>query len=225
MEHNVAPASRYRYEISDTLQRILSVSNRTVFKGNAIKHHKGVPYLVNCNVTGSKLGTPTEPSFPLKLLWEHCLIPSVEKLIAPDGPCYGAHVILQEDNAGPHTEHNYTSWLKSEFKLRKWRIELQGPQGQLLHPIVPYMMFLVSLTSFFGYVGPYTNVLDLSLFPSMSHCHSALLQLYNNTEATLDQIWKTVEDFWAETSSSEVARAFVLAFRVMRLIIGEQIRQ
>jgi hypothetical protein len=61
------------------------VTKRTVFKGNAIKHPKGVPYLVNCNVTGSKLGTPTEPTFPLKLLWEHCLIPSVEKLLAPDG--------------------------------------------------------------------------------------------------------------------------------------------
>jgi hypothetical protein len=82
---------------------------------------------------GSKLGTPTEPTFPLKFLWEHCLIPSVEKLLAPDGPCYGAQVILQEDNAGPHTEHNYTSWLKSEFELHKWRIELQAPQGQLLH--------------------------------------------------------------------------------------------
>ena len=31
-----------------------------------------------------------------------------------------------------------------------------------------------------------------------------------------------MEEVWAETSSSEVARAFVLAFRVMRLIIDEQ---
>ncbi len=200
------------------------VSNRTVFKGNAIKHHKGVPHMVNCNVAGSKVGTPTEPTFPLKLLWEHCLMPSVEKLLAPGGPCFGAQVILQEDNAGPHTEYGYPSWLRSEFAIRQWRIELQAPQGQLLlHPIVPYiLLLLVSLTSLFGCVGPYTNVLDLSLFPSMSHRHSAQLQLYNNTEATLDRIWQTVEDVWAETSSSEVARAFVLAFRVMRLIIAEQ---
>ena len=32
---------------------------------------------------------------------------SVEKLVAPGGPCEGALVILQEDNAGPHTEANY----------------------------------------------------------------------------------------------------------------------
>jgi hypothetical protein len=30
--------------------------------------------------------------------------------------------------------------------------------------------------------GPYTNALDLQLFPAMSKRHSELLQLYNNTE-------------------------------------------
>ena len=49
----------------------------------------------------------------------------------------------------------------------------------------------------------------------MSHRHSAQLQMYNNTEATIDKIWKTVENVWNETSSSEVARAFVLAYRVL----------
>ncbi len=70
-------------------------------------------------------------------------------------------------------------------------------------------------------LGPYTNVLDLSLFPSMSHRHSAQLILYNNTEASIEKIWKTVETVWQETSSSEVARAFVLAYRVMEVIIKE----
>ena len=69
--------------------------------------------------------------------------------------------------------------------------------------------------------GPYTNVLDLYLFPGMSHRHSEQLQLYNNTEATLDNIWQTVENVWSDTTSSEVARSFVLAFRIMRLIIEE----
>ena len=69
--------------------------------------------------------------------------------------------------------------------------------------------------------GPYTNVLDLYLFPSMSHRHSEQLQLYNNTEADLQKTWETVKDVWASTSSAEVARSFVLAFRVMRLIIEE----
>ncbi len=55
----------------------------------------------------------------------------------------------------------------------------------------------------------------------MSHRHSAQLQLYNNTEASIEKIWKTVETVWQETSSSEVARAFVFAYRVMEVIIEE----
>jgi hypothetical protein len=55
----------------------------------------------------------------------------------------------------------------------------------------------------------------------MSHRHSAQLQLYNNTEASLDKIWITVETVWHETSSAEVARAFVLAYRIMEIIIAE----
>ncbi len=69
----------------------------------------------------------------------------MEKILTLGGPCFGAQVILQEDNAGPHTEYNYTSWLKSEFELRQWRLELQAPQGQLLllHPIEPYILLLL----------------------------------------------------------------------------------
>jgi hypothetical protein len=72
------------------------VTQRLTFKDNAIKHKKGVPYLVDCNVT--------DPLFPLKYLWEHNFIPNIEALVAPGGLCHGAQVIFQEDNAGPHTE-------------------------------------------------------------------------------------------------------------------------
>ena len=41
--------------------------------------------------------------------------------------------------------------------------------------------------------GPYTNVLDLYLFPSMSHRHSAHLQRQSNKEVPIDRIWNTVE--------------------------------
>ena len=46
--------------------------------------------------------------------------------------------------------------------------------------------------------------------------------MYNNTEATIEKIWKNVENVWNETSSAEVARAFVLAYRVMDVIIDEE---
>jgi hypothetical protein len=109
------------------------VTKKLSFIENAIKHAKGIPYLVDCNVTGSNPGTPTKPCFPLKALWEHYLIPSVfEQLVATGGPCAGAFVILQEDNAGPHTEGNYRKWLTEAFTERQWRIELQAPQGRPL---------------------------------------------------------------------------------------------
>ncbi len=45
--------------------------------------------------------------------------------------------------------------------------------------------------------------------------------MYNNTEAATDKIWKTFENVRNETSLSEVARAFVLAYCVMDVIIKE----
>ena len=62
----------------------------------------------------------------------------------------------------------------------------------------------------------------MQLFPSMSHRHSAQLQMYGHTEANTEQTWRTIETVWNETSSTEVARAFVLAHRVMEIIIEEK---
>lgn len=67
--------------------------------------------------------------------------------------------------------------------------------------------------------GPYTNVLDLQVFPAMSKKHSELLQIYNNTEADTDRIWKIALEIWNGISSSMIARSFLLAFRIMRKII------
>ena len=49
--------------------------------------------------------------------------------------------------------------------------------------------------------------------------------MYNNTEATIEKIWKTVANVWnlyLLITSAEVARAFVLAYRVMDVIIDEE---
>ena len=59
----------------------------------------------------------------------------------------------------------------------------------------------------------------------MSHRHSEQLQLYdsyNNTEATLEKTWDCVVDVWKNSTSAEVARSFVLAYRVIKLIIQEK---
>jgi hypothetical protein len=60
------------------------------------------------------------------------------------------------------------------------------------------------------FIGPYTNVLDLYLFPSMSHRHSAVLQRISNKELPLDFIWKTVDDVWKDTVSAEVCRSCII---------------
>ena len=67
--------------------------------------------------------------------------------------------------------------------------------------------------------GPYTNVLDLQVFPVMSKKHSELLQIFNNTEADTDRIWKIALEIWTGISSSMIARSFLLAYRIMRKII------
>ena len=77
-------------------------------------------------------------------------------------------------------------------------------------PLLPY-----------AYTGPHTNVLDLFIFPVMSKRHSERLQLYNNTEALKERVWCTVMLVWNKTSSAEIARAFVLAYRALGQIIAE----
>ena len=67
--------------------------------------------------------------------------------------------------------------------------------------------------------GPYTNVLDLQVFPAMSKRHSELLQVHSNTEADKERIWKIALAIWNTMSSSMVARAFLLAYRIMGRII------
>ncbi len=80
---------------------------------------------------GFDAGTPDVPRFPLKTVWEHSLIPAIQQaLTATDGPCAGAQVVFQEDNAGPHTEKRYASWMNDTFADLGCRIELQAPQGK-----------------------------------------------------------------------------------------------
>jgi hypothetical protein len=55
--------------------------------------------------------------------------------------------------------------------------------------------------------GPYTNILDLQVFPAMSKKHSELLQIFNNTEAD--------QEIWNGISSAMIARTFILAYRIM----------
>ena len=52
----------------------------------------------------------------------------------------------------------------------------------------------------------------------MSKKHSELLQIFNNTEADADRIWKIAQEIWSGISSAMIARAYILAYRIMRKI-------
>jgi hypothetical protein len=85
--------------------------------------------------------------------------------------------------------------LTSEFEKRGWHLELQAPQG------------------------PYTNVLDLQVFLAMSKKHSELLQIFSNTQADTERIWKIALEIWNGITSAMIARAFILAHRIMSKIV------
>ena len=176
-------------------QTINAETGKRTSKGNPVKFNRGDLVLTDCNVTGSNFGTATKPKFPLMQLWATVLLPQMEALVQEGGPCAGAIIVHQEDNAGPHVDKTYKDWLQGEFDKRGWKLEHQAPQG------------------------PYTNVLDLQMFPAMSKRHSELLQLYSNSEANAERIWKAAQQVWNSCSSSMVARAFVHAYRIMKKII------
>ncbi len=69
-----------------------ALTGRNESKNNAIKHSKCDLVLQDCNLTGSDTGTPSNPKFALKGLWENCLLPQLDALVAADGPCAGAIV-------------------------------------------------------------------------------------------------------------------------------------
>lgn len=117
--------------LRDTYHASKDENGKTRYRGNPIKHRRGEPYLVDCNITGSDRGTPTNPKFALRDLWEYTLIPSIESMVEVGGPCEGAVVIFQEDNAGPHCDETYRNYLREQFEARQWKIELQAPQGEL----------------------------------------------------------------------------------------------
>jgi hypothetical protein len=73
-------------------------------------------------------------------LWTTVLLPELDAMVRPGGPCEGAEVVHQEDNAGPHIDKVYKQWLQDQFDVRGWKLEHQAPQG-------PYTNVLLGLTN------------------------------------------------------------------------------
>jgi hypothetical protein len=108
---------------------------------------------MDCCVTGSKEGSADDPKFPLKLVFEHVIFPLTKNLVGPGGQYEGrTTVIIQGDNAGPHNDHAGFMQYATDFcDSNGWHWQPQAAQ-------MPQHM----------------NVLDLSVSPCMSRCHTAL---------------------------------------------------
>ena len=87
------------------------VTGKITRKGNPVKNKVGDMVLVDCNVKGSDNGTPSDPKFALRTLWEHVILPAYDELTSVGGPAEGATVVHQEDNAPPHQEGDFHAWL------------------------------------------------------------------------------------------------------------------
>ncbi len=97
-------------------------------KGNPVKFNRGDLVITDCNVTGSNYGTASKPKFPLMELWTTVLFPELDALVKAGGPCDGAIVVHQEDNAGLHIDKVYKSWMQEQFDSRGRKLEHQAPQ-------------------------------------------------------------------------------------------------
>jgi hypothetical protein len=53
----------------------------------------------------------------------------------------------------------------------------------------------------------------------MSKKHSELLQIFSDTQADTERIWKIAQEIWKGITSAMIARAFILAYRIMCEII------
>ena len=113
-----------------------------------VLREKGDVYDVDCAVTGSSPGTPSDPKCPLLPIFQNIIFPRIESMVGPGGKYEGYTPVFQGDNAGPHQDATYVNTVKQYCNDRGWYWEPQAPQM------------------------PHMNVLDLSVFP----CHGVILR-------------------------------------------------
>jgi hypothetical protein len=79
---------------------------------------KGDLYLVDCCVTGASHGTPDDPKFALKYMFELHVFPEIARLVGPGGEYEGFIPIIQGDNAGPHDETKFIRFVTEHYESK-----------------------------------------------------------------------------------------------------------
>ena len=191
-----AQAAKIARKMQRDYSGINSVGNPT-YNGKVLRR-KGDPYLVDTGVTGSNDGTADDPKFALLRYFETLVFGEIQKLVGVGGPFEGYTPVIQGDQAGPHEE--------SEFKRRVQ--EHCDKNGWLWEPQAPQM--------------PHLNVNDLALFPAMSKWHSTKIRKRTGSVASKDLIWECAAQVWEEFPECKIARAFILAWRLAKVVIKEK---
>jgi hypothetical protein len=154
------------------------------------------PYLVDCAVTGTDIGTPDDPKFPLKNLFEQYVFPTVAELVGEGAAYEGYTPVFQGDNAGPHEETKYLEFVRGYCLAKGWHWEPQAPQM------------------------PHVNVLDLSVFPCMSRRHCSLARKRKGLRVLKEnEIWDAAVEVWDGLESAKIASAYIQAHRIAKRVI------
>jgi hypothetical protein len=148
-----------------------------------IKRRKEELYQVDCCVTGSKAETAFDPKFPLLNVFVlNNIFPKVELLVSPGGESKGYTPIFQGNNAGPHKDRAYIKFVTEYCTEKGWHWEPQAAQM------------------------PHMNVLDLSVFPSMSRRHILKGRDRGGLRVlSEDDIWETALGVWTELPNAKIA--------------------
>ena len=161
-----------------------------------VKRRKGDVYMCDTTVTGSDSGTSERPKFSLLACFMETIFPKVLRMVAEDGEYPGFSVVIQGDNAGPHQDSVFKTTVKTYCESKGWYWEPQAPQM------------------------PYSNNLDLAVFPSMSKRHTRILSAYSRSVAKSDNIYQAVKQVWDKLPSSVIAQGYVLAYRICKKVIA-----
>jgi hypothetical protein len=188
-------AQSHKIAEKEVRQAVRQENGKLKYTGPIVRR-KGDAYLVDCCVTGSKVGTADDPKFPLLNLFRECIFPMIEMEVGPGGRYEGFIPIIQGDNAGPHEDGTYKSFVQNFCTSRGWHWEPQAAQM------------------------PHMNVLDLSVFPNMSRRHAQLARKRGGLKVLSEnEIWAAAKRVWEDLESAKIASGFIQAHRLAKEVI------
>ena len=174
-------------------------NGETQYRGDIIRR-AGDVFMVDCELTGASVGTSKCRKMSLLKLFEEAVLIQISDLVRPGAQFAGYRVIFQLDNGGPHVKGGFVDAMKA-FCARQnpaWAWEPQEAQM------------------------PYSNWLDLLVFPLLSRRHAHLLaeKRQGRTPATHDEINDTAHNAFWNIEGANVATAAVLMYRLMEEVIS-----